>query len=319
MNDLFGHDGLICLDGDDTDLKRQFLPIIEDELTHQHASTIVANTTHQLEKLGYHTQITAREINFFYLEEGVRERIVSEKRGNETVYNVLHTSINFSQEEILAIAQQNPEKFSPNVVLRPLYQEMILPNLAYIGGPSEVPYWMQLKGVFDYYGVGFPMLLPRNFALYINSASQKRAERLGVTVEELFWDDVRLRKSFIEKTTTVSLDIDEEKQMVTQIFQQILRKALAIDKTLEGVVNAEQAKLMNTLEGLEKRLQKAEERNHETEVNQLVGLKNKLFPNGGLQERSENFLNFYLNDSTFIEKLMDAFDPLDFQFNILTE
>jgi len=315
MHDLFGSEGLICIDADSADLKRRFLPVIEEEITLSTAFELVSSTTAQIESLGYHTQITPREINLFYLEEGLRERIVKE----DDVYKVLNTDLKFSESEILEIAQQHPERFSPNVVLRPLYQEMILPNLAYIGGPSEVPYWMQLKGVFDKYKVSFPILLPRNFALYINAASRHRAEKLGVTVENLFWDDVQLRKSFVEKNTTVSLEITQEKGAIATIFNDILQKAILIDKTLEGAVNAEETKVMKILESVEKRLQKAEERNFETEVNQLLGLRAKLFPNGGLQERSENFLNFYLNDSTFIQKLMDCFDPLDFQFNVLTE
>lgn len=315
MNDLFGEEGLVCIDGDDPALKQLFQPIIEDELLHQNAHPIVTATTAQIEALGYHTQISPREINLFYLSDGLRERIVSDAGQ----YQVLNTELRFSEAELLAEVASHPERFSPNVVLRPLYQETILPNLAYIGGPSEVPYWLQLKGIFDHYTVPFPMLLPRNFALYVNQASQKRAEKLGISVEQLFWDDVRLRKSFVEKTTTVSLGLEQEKAALSEVFEQILMKAILIDKTLEATVNAEKAKTITVLENLEKRLQKAEERNHETEVNQLLGLKNKLFPNGGLQERSENFLNFYLNDSLFLQKLLSAFDPLDFSFNVLTE
>ncbi len=315
MNELFGEEGLISIDGDDADLKRMFLPVIEAELTHQEAHQISASTTQKLEAEGYHTQITPREINFFYLEDGLRERIVKE----ENTYRVLNSDLKFSEAEIVDLAQRHPERFSPNVVLRPLYQETILPNLAYIGGPSEVPYWLQLKGIFDHFQLPFPMLLPRNFALYINAVSRKRAEKLGVTVEELFWDDVKLRKSFVEKTSSLSLELSQEKRAIEEVFVHILRKAISIDKTLEGAVNAEKTKVINTLENVEKRLQKAEERNYETEVNQLLGLKAKLFPNGSLQERSDNFLNFYLNDATFLKKLLSVFDPLDFKFNILTE
>ncbi|MEZ4903204.1 MAG: bacillithiol biosynthesis cysteine-adding enzyme BshC [Spirosomataceae bacterium] len=315
MHDLFGSEGLVCIDGDNADLKCLFLPVITEELTQSAAFGLVSNTTEQIEALGYHTQISPREINLFYLEEGLRERIVKE----EDTYKVLNTDLVFSENEILAIAQQHPERFSPNVVLRPLYQEMILPNLAYIGGPSEVPYWMQLKGIFDKQKVPFPILLPRNFALYINAANRNRADKLGITIEQLFWDDVRLRKSFVEKNTTVSLELTEERRAIAAIFEGILQKALVIDRTLEGAVNAEKTRVLNTLEKVEKRLQKAEERHYETELNQLLGLKAKLFPNGGLQERSENFLNFYLNDSLFIQKLMNHFEALDFQFNVLTE
>ncbi|TAG68795.1 MAG: bacillithiol biosynthesis BshC, partial [Runella slithyformis] len=250
-----------------------------------------------------------------YLEDGLRERIVREGE----VFKVLGSDLAFSEAEMRQIVAQSPEKLSPNVVLRPLYQEMILPNLAYIGGPSEVPYWLQLRGVFAHFNVPFPMLLPRNFVLYINALHQKRLEKLAVQPEELFGDDAQLRKKFVKQNSTASLTLTDEKNTFETLFAGILEKALHIDKSLEGNVNAEKTKLLNALENLEKRLQKAEEKHYETELNQLLGVKNKLFPNGGLQERSDNFLNFYLNDATFLQKLLAHLNPLDFQFNVLLE
>jgi len=263
--------------------------------------------------MGYHTQITPREINFFYLQDGLRERIVFEN----SEFRVLNSELAFSQEEILQILKDHPERFSPNVVLRPLYQETILPNLAYIGGPSEVPYWLQLKGIFDNYEEQFPLLMPRNFALVINQASQKRMDKLGITAEELFADEVSLRRSFVERNSDNSLSLAFEIDDVSEVFERILKKSLAIDQTMKGAVEAEKAKIITSLENLEKRIKKAEERNQETAVTQLLGLKQKLFPDGGLQERKENFLNFYLNDKEFINKLLEAFDPIDYRFNII--
>ena len=315
INELFGNEGLICIDGDDADLKKLLLPVIEDELFNQNSYAAANQNTQQIEALGYHPQISAREINLFYLDDQLRERLVLEG----DAYHVLNTNLRFSKEEITKIAQQHPEKFSPNVVLRPVYQEMILPNLAYIGGPSEVPYWLQLRRVFSHFSVPFPILLPRNFGLYVNATSQKRLEKLGVSIEELFGDEAKLRKRFVEQNSTATLTLAEEKISFQTLFAAILEKALLVDKSLEGTVNAEKTKLQNSLENLEKRIQKAEERHYETELNQLLGVKNKLFPKGGLQERSDNFLNFYLNDSTFLSKLLAAFDPLDFRFNLLLE
>lgn len=313
MHELFGDKGLICLDADARALKKQFDGVIKDDLLHHSASRIVSETTSKIQSLGYDTQIHPREINFFYLENRIRERIVKE----EGVYKVLNTEIQFSEAEILHLVETEPEKFSPNVVLRPLYQEIILPNLAYIGGPSEVPYWMQLKDMINHYGEPFPMLMPRNFALVVNQASRKRIEKLGITVEDLFEDEVTLRKSFVEKNSENSLSLAFEIDEINDIFDRILKKSLVIDATLKGPVEAEKTKTANALENLEKRIKKAEERNQETSVSQLLALKNKLFPDGGLQERKENFLNFYMNDQAFIEKLLSAFHPLDYRFNVI--
>lgn len=314
-NELFGQQGLICIDADNRALKKIFTPVIKNDLLQHSAFDLVSSTTKELENLGYKTQISPREINFFYLTDGLRERIVRE--GN--TYKVLNTSLEYTQEEILDLLENEPEKFSPNVVLRPVYEEVILPNLAYIGGPSEVPYWLQLKAIFDFHQVAFPILMPRNFALVVNKATAKRMEKLDLSVADLFLDEVSLKKSFVEKHSENSLSLSEQSNEFVQIFEEILAKAVKIDKTLEGAVKGEQQKLLNAVENLEKRIKKAEERNHETEVNQLLGVKQKLFPNGTPQERSENFLNFFLNNPEFLIQISEVFDPLNFKFYVLIE
>lgn len=315
MHELFGRYGLVSLDADNADLKRHFLPVIKEELKDSISERLVTETTSSLNALGYHTPLHAREINFFYLDENLRERIVRE----DGVFKVLNTELEFSEEELLALAESNPERFSPNVILRPLYEEVILPNLAYIGGPSEVPYWMQLKGVFDHFGVSYPMLMPRNFALYMNGHQYKKAQKLKIDYKDLFLDDIALRKIFIERNTKHELNLNEQKEAFNAIFDQILAKATEVDQTMHGAVKAEQTRLLNSLKHLEKRIIRAEERNHESEIEQLLTLKNKLFPNGIAQERYDNLLNFYINDPQFIQKLHSAFDPLDFRYNVLLE
>lgn len=315
MHELFGKEGLICLDADDADLKRQFIPVIKEELTTSSSAEIVTNTTSKLASLGYHTPLSAREINLFYLQDNLRERIIKE----DHLFKVLNTDLSFTEGEITALVDEHPEYFSPNVVLRPLYEEIILPNLAYIGGPSEVPYWMQLKGVFDHYNVTFPMLIPRNFAMYITDQQRKRIEKLGVNYDDLFLDEVALRKHFVESHSNNVLNLNDEKESFYALFETILAKAIAIDKSMEGAVKAEETRIRHSFEHLEKRLRKAEERNHESEIEQLLALKYKLFPGKSSQERYDNFLNFYLSDPTFIAKLMTAFDPLDFRYNVLIE
>jgi bacillithiol synthase len=314
-NELFGNQSLICVDADDSVLKKEFEHFIKTDILENSIFSIVNESSELLEKSGYKAQISPREINFFYLENGLRERIVKESND----YKVLNSSLSFSEKQMIEMIETNPEKFSPNVVLRPLYQEVILPNLAYIGGPSEVPYWLQLKGIFDKNNIPFPILMPRNFALVVNRPSGKKMEKLGLSVHDLFLDEITLKKAFVEKNSSNSLSLQSESEDFTKIFEQILQRAITIDKTLEGAVNGEKQKLLNSIENLEKRLKKAEERNQETEVNQLLALKQKLFPNGGLQERSENFLNFYLNNPEFLTEMLEVFDPLNFSFYVVLE
>ncbi|QJW91887.1 bacillithiol biosynthesis cysteine-adding enzyme BshC [Spirosoma taeanense] len=316
INELFGAEGLICLDADDRDLKRIFSPVMRDELLKQTSGGLVQERTEQLEQLGYKTVIAPRDINLFYLEDQLRERI---ERREDGTYRVLHTKLSFSENELLALLDESPECFSPNVVLRPLYQETILPNLAYIGGPSEVPYWLQLKSVFEYFKAPFPLLMPRNFAMYVPAVAAKRIHKLGLTPEALFQDTITLKRAFVEHHTRHTLKFDKENKTVNQALDAILHKAQMVDPTLEKAVLAETKRFANAVVRLEQKMRRAEERNQETGVRQLLAVKNELFPNGGLQERSENFLTFYLNDRQFLRKMLAAFDPFNYQMQLCLE
>src|SRR5690606_22635653 len=162
------------VDPDHPLLKKGLKSVIRDELFHQYSNKAVEETTAQLEQAGYERQVTGRDINLFYIETGLRERIV--KEGGH--FHVLNTNKRFDEAAILELIQRHPENFSPNVVLRPLYQEIILPNLAYVGGPAETAYWLQLKKVFEIYKTPFPIILPRNFALVINKNTARKKKKI---------------------------------------------------------------------------------------------------------------------------------------------
>lgn len=315
VNELFGEEGLIVVDADNPALKASFRKIIADDVTYHHAHRLVAASSAKLDDMGYKTQVHPRDINFFYLKDQLRERII--KEGDS--YQVLNTTLSFSQDALLTEVEEHPERFSPNVVLRPLYQEMVLPNLAYIGGPAEVAYWLQLKTTFEYYQVSFPMLLPRNFALIINQVNNRKLRKIPVSVSKLFMDTQRLVSDFVEGNTSHELMLKEEKAALEKVYEQITKKAVAIDKSLVGFMGAEMTKTLKNLDGIEKKMKKAEEKNQQIAVDQLIALKEKLFPGGGLQERKENFLNFYINNPDFIRELLECLDPLDFRFHILSE
>lgn len=322
VNELFGTEGLVCLDADDVELKRLFAPVITDELTNQTSARLVRQTTEQVEDLGYEAVISPRDINLFYLTDGVRERIerIGEDAGTDAgKYSVMHTNWAFTQDDLLTQVGEHPERFSPNVVLRPLYQETILPNLAYIGGPSEVPYWMQLKGVFDQYRTPFPILMPRNFALYVPRVSARRLFKLGMTMDEWFLDETKLKHRYVEHHTRHALRFDKENKVMNQTLDAILHKATMVDPTLERAVLAETKRFANAVERLQKKMRRAEERNQEVGVRQLLAVRQELFPNGGLQERVENFLTFHINDNTFLQKLLANFDPFDYRMQVCLE
>lgn len=293
MHALFGAEGLVCLDADDARLKSIFAPIMEADLKQQVHEPIVRATTEKLEALGYKTQVSARPVNLFELTENDRVRL-------ETGDSVDIT------------------KASPNVILRPLYQEVILPNLAYIGGQAEVAYWLQLKGIFDLHQVPFPILLPRNFAIVKTQKQAEKAEKLGLSLADLFKNELALRRDFVAGRTSHKLDTDQEAQNLLPILAELAARAKAIDPTLEASILAEQARWMNGLERLAKKLKRAEERNQGDEVRQVLALKEALFPAGEWQERHTNFLEFASDYPDFIHDLLQTFDPLHFEFYEIT-
>jgi uncharacterized protein YllA (UPF0747 family) len=205
------------------------------------------------------------------------------------------------------------------VVLRPLYQEILLPNLCYIGGGAEVAYWFQLKQVFADNHVPFPMLLPRNSALYLGRASAGKLRKLGLAPADLFKPLPELKKQVGATLGQEEVSLAAQQQALAAVFQEISDLAQRLDPTLVKTVAAEAQKAAGGVAGLEKRLSKAAEAKHETAYSQLTALKDKLFPDGSLQEREDNVLSILINNPQFINQLLEAFEPLALEFVILEE
>lgn len=311
---LLGEFGLVSIDGDSPVLKRLLIPVIRKDLLEQLSHQKVEEASERLSQY-YKPQVQSREINLFYLDDNLRERIVLQ----DGRYQVLNTKLSFSREEIEQEVDRSPEKFSPNVILRPLYQEMILPNLAYVGGGAEVAYWFQLKGLFAAYEVPFPILMLRNSALYIPKSQGSRLQKLDLQPTDMFQDLPALRKQMAGNLNQEEVVLDQHRQAIEEVFGELEKLAAAIDPTLTKSVAAEGQKTQNSLGMLEKKINKAAENKHEQVYQQLTNVKEKLFPGGALQERTDNLLTYQTNNPDFIHDLVDAFDPFDGKFTILEE
>jgi bacillithiol synthase len=314
VNTLFGNEGLVVVDSDNHDLKQLFRPVIEQDIFQNSSLKLVNETNKSLAELGYKTQVFCREINFFYLDKNIRGRI--EKQ--EGLYVVTDSSLSFSEDEIRKLIAEEPEKFSPNVILRPLYQEMILPNLAYVGGPAENIYWLQLKKVFDHFNIPFPMLMPRNFGAVVDHTIDRKLEKTGLDIKLFFEEKNYLFNHWMLKNSKKNLTVGAERTTIKEIYDKLKERAESIDLTLGPFTGAERTRVMNGLEKIERRLLRAEKRLHADKLRQIEAVKDALFPGGNLQERVDNFLNFYQQDNQFIAKLISCLDPFDYQFNILT-
>jgi bacillithiol biosynthesis cysteine-adding enzyme BshC len=313
-NELFGDKGIVILDGADKTLKQLFIPFVKKELIHKTTFQKVSETNAMLEK-EYEIQVNPREINLFYIEDELRERIVFENN----LFKINNTRLSFSEKEIIELLENCPEKFSPNVILRPLYEEVILPNLCYIGGGGEIAYWLQLQSTFEANKVTFPILLVRNSVLLVTEKQTIKADKLNLSWENLFSNQLEL---FAQKTKEISnfnLDFSEQKEHLKKQFEKLLLIANQTDKSFIGAVKAQQTKQIKGLENLEKRLLKAEKKMHADELERIIELQNELFPNQGLQERRNNFAEYYNEyGQEFIDKLFTQLKPLETSFTIIT-
>jgi bacillithiol biosynthesis cysteine-adding enzyme BshC len=319
---LFGDYGLVCLDADRPALKQALKPVLRQELENQISNQAVQATNAQLTAAGYKPQVYSRPLNLFFLtDENKRERLEPDTTpGADCTQVTVHgTSRCYSQAELLALADAEPERFSPNVVLRPVYQELLLPNLAYIGGGAEVAYWFQLKGVFDQLGVTYPIVLPRNSAMYVSRANAGKLRKLGLNTLDIFKPLAELKKQVGAQLGQEEVSLAAQQQALAAAFQQVQDLAQRLDPTLVKAVAAEAQKATGSLAGLEKRLAKASEAKHETAYSQLTTLKDKLFPDGGLQERTDNVLSVLLNNPDFIDQLLRCFEPLALVFAVVEE
>ena len=311
-NSLFGAYGLVILDADNQDLKRNFVPYIKEELLQQSSHKLVLETAEKLKE--YTVQVNPREINLFYIEDDIRERILFEN----DIYKVNHTKIEFSETEILTLLENHPEKFSPNVIMRPLFQEVILPNLCYIGGGGEIAYWLELKSFFAAAKVTFPILLLRNSVLLATEKQAKKADKLELNWANLFSKQPDLVNT---KTTVLSdfpVDLTHLKAQLQKQFSTLYEVANKTDESFLGAVKAQESKQIKGLENLEKRLLKAQKRKLFDILQRITDLQNELFPNQSLQERQTNFSEFYLEyGENLIPTLIKQLKPLDNTFDII--
>ncbi len=313
-NELFAAYGLVIIDANDSDLKKQFIPFMKEELLNQTAFKSVSETNKELSK-AYNIQVNPREINLFYLKNDLRERIIFD----DDLYKVNNTDIQFSKSEIQKELAEFPQRFSPNVIMRPLYQEVILPNLCYIGGGGELAYWFQLKGFFNTVNVPFPILLLRNSVLIQTESQSKKLQKLDISKEDIFLKRDAFINKKVREVSNIDIDFSEQKNHLKKQFESLFSLAKQTDKSFLGAVEAQEKRQLKGLDKLEKRLLKAQKKVLSDQVSRMTELQNELFPNSSLQERNTNFSEFYLEyGDQLIPNLIESLNPLKGEFSILT-
>lgn len=315
VNELFGEFGLVVMIADSALMKKQVIPVFEKELFEEGASPLVTQTTTALDAAGYKVQAHPRAINLFYLGDGIRNRI--EKQGDE--YQVVNTDIKFTADEIRTELHQHPERFSPNVILRGIYQESILPNVAFVGGGGETAYWLQLKSLFKAYNVFFPVLLARNSFLLLSKKQDTALQNMQLNASQLFLGAEKLMEWLVKRAAGDAVSITNKLEQASKLYDDLKVQATQIDKSLVSHIDALKTQSLTKLSQLEKKFLRAEKRKYSDQRRQLEGIFEALFPKGGLQERVENFMPFYGQfGADWLKNLYDKSGSFEQDFCIVT-
>jgi len=310
---LFGRFGVVVVDGDDPDLKRLFAPIMKEEALNQVVQRTVRFAEERMHGR-YAAQAHAREINLFHMSDVSRARI--ELR--EGRYKVLDGGPSYSMEELLDTLEDRPQVFSPNVLLRPLYQETVLPNVAVVGGGGEVAYWLQLRWLFQAFQVPMPVVVLRTSALLVEQRHRERLAALGLSAADLFAPIEQVRERLAVQHSGIDTDLSREREAMSALFEQLAVRARSVDPTLEATVRSGGQKNAKVLEQIEQKLVRAAKQDQELALQRLDRVHAVLFPEGQLQERHENILPLIAQRGpALLNELLSALDPMEKAFAVI--
>ncbi len=312
----FGDMGVVVIDADDPKLKSLFTAQMLKDIFEATAQKGVEEASHALAKHDYGTQVTPRAINLFYMLDGYRERLEWQEGKVVTVDG----KYEWTPEALKAHVNEHPERFSPNVVLRPMYQEVILPNLCYIGGPGELSYWLQFKQAFASMDVFFPQLMLRDMAVLMDAKTAKRMEQLGLSPTDVYRSEEELLKEQLRANGTHEFLVEERRKRIDVHMQELEEALEQFDPTLAESTRAEHQRILNRLEALKKKVLRADKRKNETLERRLSEWKDVVHPGGVPQERVLNWLSFFTDRSLSdgLEEMRKQFNPMEGYVRVIT-
>jgi bacillithiol synthase len=318
LHSLFGSYGLIVLDMDVPSFKRTFVPWMLKELDEQFTLHTVSVAQEQKRVKGYKPATFLRPVNFFILDDHGRHKIEIQEDGR---YQIGDHGLIWSDQELRQFVLDHPEHVSPNVNLRPLYQECIIPNVAYIGGGGEISYWLERKGQFEAANVFFPALVRRDSLWWIDATTCKKMKRIGVDFSAFRQPQDSFIKDYILQHAGHEVTLDAFNEKLEGLFQEIRSVATSVDPTLAGVVEAEKVKAQKSMEMIQHKMLKAEKASQDSAVASIHAIYEKLFPGGDtIQERQDNFLGYYFRlGPSYFDSLLGVLDPLRRELKVILE
>jgi bacillithiol biosynthesis cysteine-adding enzyme BshC len=308
MNRYFADDGLIFISANDPSLKKLLSPIFQMEIEDfPKVSQLVIQRSAELEE-GYHAQIKTKALNLFmFHKEG---RYLIEPREND--FSLKGTRHFISKEELLRIAAETPEVLSPNVALRPICQDVLLPTVAYVAGPSEIAYYAQLKGVYEHFGMKMPVIYPRASATIVEEKVNRVVEKFGLDVIDFLHNPEGVQRKVVEMVSEIKVDemFQDAAKRTNELLNEMKFGLNYIDSTLMGPLDATREKIGSQLDILREKVSQAQEKKHEVALRQLGKASHLLFPNNNFQERELNLVYFTTKyGPDFLRQLREVLQP----------
>lgn len=286
----FDEYGLIIFDPQDKPVKEMLIPVVQNEIVNfrKHTSEILLRSA-ELED-SYHAQVKVKPINLFLNEPDGRYSLEPTEKG----YKVKGKRTRFEQKELLGLLNKEPERFSPNVLLRPICQDYLLPTGFYIAGPGEISYFAQVIPNYEFFNIAQPILYPRSSVTLIEKHVSRLIDKFDMPIMDCFSNEQEHINHVLESVAQehiTTLFNNSEKEL-NSIFQSIREKLLELDSTLEHPIEKTEEKILSSMDNLKARSLKAQEKKYSTVLAQLMRLRNSIFPKGVPQERVFNYIYF---------------------------
>lgn len=314
--DYFDEYGLVMFDPQDSDVKNLLKPVFKKEITdfREHTEKLV-HVSATLEEL-YHAQVKVKPVNLFLrVDEG---RYSIEPVENE--YRLRRKRKSFSQEQLLELLENEPDKFSPNVLLRPICQDYLLPTAFYVAGPSEISYFAQLKPLYEFYEIPQPIIYPRSSITILENSIANSLDKNSVSINDIFINVESVKKKIINSVEESSVDemFEGITNQIEGTFDQLKEKLIDLDKTIADSSNRYRDKILNNISELKSKAEKAQQKKYEVTLRQIDRAAVHLFPNTNLQEREINFIYFANKyGEEILKKIFDELQINKFEHQVI--
>jgi bacillithiol synthase len=313
---LFDEYGLVILDPQDKEIKSLLIPVFMKEIEgfREHTQKLVL-TSARLEEV-YHAQVKIKPVNLFFSTEDGRYAI----EPVDDIFRLRRKRKQFSKEELLETIQKEPERFSPNVLLRPICQDYLLPTALYIAGPSEIAYFAQVTRLYDFFEIITPIIYPRASATIVEKSIQSTMDKFNLELKDIFIKSEVLKDQVIAAVSENNLDnlFEDANKQIELLFDELKTRLFSVDKTISDSSERYRDKVLLSFTDLKNKAIQAQKKKHEISLKQIDKISESLYPSENLQERELNFI-YFVNKygESFLKKLFDEILVNNYEHQII--